>query len=127
MTNSTVYALYNRSRSIAITLSVLMLAEFAGTVRILWVQKNLVFYQTCLLLQLTKHGRYQRSVLATLFVSASKSLDLLSVLGFIIHCILIGLPLFKYFLAFRAGWNRAPLVSLVVRDSSTMYATVVCE
>lgn len=45
-------------------------------------------------------------------------------LGFIVHCTLIGLTLFKYFFALRSGWGRTPLVSLVVRDGSTAYATV---
>ena len=54
-------------------------------------------------------------------------MGLLSILGFIVHCVLIGLMLFKYFLAFRAGWSKAPLVLLVVRDGSTMYATILCE
>ena len=40
---------------------------------------------------------------------------------------LIVLTLFKYFIAVRAGWGRTPLVSLVVRDGSVMYATIVCK
>jgi hypothetical protein len=104
---SRVFALYNRSRSIAFLLSILILMEVAGTVRLLWWRLNTDFYGICLLLQLTRSGRNQ------------------SILCFSVHCMLISLTLFKYFFALRAGWGRTPLVSLVVRDNSTVYATTV--
>lgn len=54
-------------------------------------------------------------------------MGLLSVLGFIVHCILICLTMFKYIIAVRAGWGRTPLVSLIVRDGSTVYGTIFCK
>jgi hypothetical protein len=59
-TKPTVFALYNRSRSIAFLLSILILMEVAGTVRLLWWRLNTDFYGICLLLQLTRSGRNQR-------------------------------------------------------------------
>ncbi|KAI9571814.1 hypothetical protein HD554DRAFT_2299719 [Boletus coccyginus] len=43
---------------------------------------------------------------------------------FTVHFMLISMTLFKYFLARKAGWGRTPLISLVVRDGSTVYATM---
>ncbi|KAF8556762.1 hypothetical protein OG21DRAFT_553100 [Imleria badia] len=104
---SRVFALYNRSRRIAFLLLMLILAETAGTVRILSLRQTNQFHGTCLLIQSSKQSKYQ------------------TILGFTVHCMLITLTLVKYFIAVRAGWGRTPLVSLVVRDGSTVYGTIV--
>jgi len=75
-------------------------------VRVLWRQQHSHFHGTCLLIKGSPSSKYQ------------------TIFGFLIHCILIGLTLIKYFFALRAGWGRAPLVSLVVRDNTTVYATI---
>ena len=59
-TKPTVFALYNRSRSIGFILSILILAEVAGAVRMLRLLHDTDFYGICLLLQVTKDGRIQR-------------------------------------------------------------------
>ncbi|KAF8130278.1 hypothetical protein EV363DRAFT_1432182 [Boletus edulis] len=104
---SRVFALYNRSKRIAFVLLILILTEVGGSARSLWVGHDSGFYGTCLLLAPDKKGTNQ------------------SILGFIVHCALIGLTLFKYCFALRAGWGRTPLVSLVVRDNSTVYITII--
>ncbi|KAG6374060.1 hypothetical protein JVT61DRAFT_4701 [Boletus reticuloceps] len=104
---SRVFALYNRSKRIAFVLLILILTEVGGSVRSLWVGHDSGFYGTCLL------------------VSPDKSAMDQSILGFIVHCTLIGLTLFKYYFALRAGWGRTPLVSLVVRDNTTVYTTII--
>ncbi|KAG6374057.1 hypothetical protein JVT61DRAFT_4697 [Boletus reticuloceps] len=101
-----VFALYNRSRRIAFLVLILILTETGGSVRILWQQQYTDFHGMCLLIKGSLGSKYQ------------------TIFGFIIHCTLIGLTLIKYFFALRAGWGRAPLVSLVVRDNSTVYATI---
>ncbi|KAH0833977.1 hypothetical protein J3R83DRAFT_11195, partial [Lanmaoa asiatica] len=104
---SRIFALYDRSKRVAFLMLILMSMEVAGTVRMLWLSKGIEFYQTCLLLRLDENGSYQ------------------SILGFMVHCVLVGLTLFKYICAFRAGWSRAPLLLLVVRDGSTVYVTII--
>ncbi|KAF8438563.1 hypothetical protein L210DRAFT_2273840 [Boletus edulis BED1] len=104
--NLTVFALYNRSRKVAFLVLILILTETAGSVRILWQQQHADFHGMCLLIKGSLGSKYQ------------------TIFGFVIHCILIGLTLIKYFFALRAGWGRTPLVSLVVRENSTVYATI---
>lgn len=48
-------------------------------------------------------------------------------MGFTVHCTLIGLTWLKYLFAIKAGWGRSPLVSLVIRDSSIVYAAMVSK
>jgi len=104
---SRVFALYNRSKRVALLLSFLILTEAAGMLRMLSIRHTTQFNGTCLLIRGSKDHNYQ------------------SLLGFVVHCTLIGLTWFKYYVALKAGWGRTPLVSLVVRDGSTMYATVI--
>ncbi|KAI9460760.1 hypothetical protein HD554DRAFT_2196738, partial [Boletus coccyginus] len=112
---SRVFALYNRSRKIAFLLSILILMEPGAAVKTILLRKPTDFYGTCLLLRPTSNSTDQRRVLVLL------------VLGLIVHCMLVCMTLFKYFFALRAGWGRTPLVSLVVRDGSTVYATMLYD
>ncbi|KAG6374056.1 hypothetical protein JVT61DRAFT_4696 [Boletus reticuloceps] len=98
-----IFAFYNRSKKVAFLLSTVILMEAAGTARSISLQQTAGFYGTCLLLPLTRNATYQ------------------TILALIVHCTLIGLTLFKYLLASRAGWGKSPLVALVVRHGTIVY------
>ncbi|KAG2034153.1 hypothetical protein BDR03DRAFT_965609 [Suillus americanus] len=99
-----VYALFNRSRRIAIILGSLMTVEYI----ILVVVVGSYFHRIpsipyCIL----SRPPYQIIYHAIAVVTTQSTL--------------LGLALIKPVLARRAGWGRAPLVSLLIRDGTATY------
>lgn len=99
-----VYALFNRSRRIAIILGSLMSLEYI----VLMIVISVSFHRIpsipyCILSKPPSQIMYH-----AIAVVATQST-------------LLGLALIKNILARRAGWGRAPLVSLLIRDGTATY------
>lgn len=99
-----VYALFNRSRRIAIILGSLMSLEYI----VLMIVISISFHRIpsipyCILSKPPSQIMYH-----AIAVVATQST-------------LLGLALIKNILARRAGWGRAPLVSLLIRDGTATY------
>lgn len=83
---TTVFALYNRSRRVAVLLLILILAEVGGSVRMLWLWDAIEIHGTWLLTQLNDSSRDRGWVLALLFAPYLVIMRLISILGFAVHC-----------------------------------------
>ncbi|KAJ8593003.1 hypothetical protein M405DRAFT_635378 [Rhizopogon salebrosus TDB-379] len=99
-----VYALFNRSRRIAILLGLLMILEYIMLVfMVCKYLPGVVIKPYCILSEPPPESVYHITV----------------IMG--TQTTLLGLTLMKHSLAKRAGWGRTPLVSLLIRDGTTAY------
>ncbi|OAX38425.1 hypothetical protein K503DRAFT_691598, partial [Rhizopogon vinicolor AM-OR11-026] len=108
-----VYALFNRSRIIAIILGSQMTVEYILLVVMVGIYfPRITIIPYCLLSAPPYQIVYHTQVL------------LFSTVVLITQATLLGLTLFKHTLAKRAGWGRTPLFSLVVRDGTAAFFIV---
>ncbi|KIK45645.1 hypothetical protein CY34DRAFT_500168 [Suillus luteus UH-Slu-Lm8-n1] len=99
-----VYALFNRSRRIAIILGSLMTLEYIVLIIVIGVSFHRIpSIPYCILSKPPS-----QIITSSIAVVATQST-------------LLGLALIKHILARRAGWGRAPLVSLLIRDGTATY------
>ncbi|KAJ8594130.1 hypothetical protein M405DRAFT_761013 [Rhizopogon salebrosus TDB-379] len=99
-----VYALFNRSRRIAIILGLLMLLEYIMFAVVVGKYfPGIVMMPYCILSKPPFEIVYHTIVILTTQTT------------------LLGLTLMKHILAKRAGWGRTPLVSLLIRDGTTAH------
>ncbi|KAG1759963.1 hypothetical protein EDD22DRAFT_781833, partial [Suillus occidentalis] len=99
-----VYALFNRSRRIAIILGSLMTLEYVVLIIVIGVSFHRIpSIPYCILSKPPS-----QIITSSIAVVATQST-------------LLGLALIKHILARRAGWGRAPLVSLLIRDGTATY------
>lgn len=99
-----VYALFNRSRRIAIVLGSLMTLEY-------------------IILAIVITGYFHRipSIPHCILSKPPYQIIYPTIVAVALQSTLLGLALIKHILARRAGWGRAPLVSLLIRDGMTTY------
>lgn len=99
-----VYALFNRSRRIAIILGSLMSLEYI----VLMIVISVSFHRIPSIPYCILSKPPSQIITSSIAVVATQST-------------LLGLALIKNILARRAGWGRAPLVSLLIRDGTATY------
>lgn len=99
-----VYALFNRSRRIAIILGSLMSLEYI----VLMIVISISFHRIPSIPYCILSKPPSQIITSSIAVVATQST-------------LLGLALIKNILARRAGWGRAPLVSLLIRDGTATY------
>ncbi|KAJ8594131.1 hypothetical protein M405DRAFT_730282, partial [Rhizopogon salebrosus TDB-379] len=105
-----VYALFNRSRRIAILLGLLMMLEYIMLVIVVGkCFPAIVIPPYCILSKPLPESVYLMQV------------SLFSIVILVTQTTILGLTLMKHILAKRAGWGRTPLVSLLIRDGTTAY------
>lgn len=99
-----VYALFNRSRRIVIILGSLMTLEFV-------------------ILVIVVSGYFHRipSIPYCILSKPPHQIIYYAIAVVTTQSTLLGLALIKQILARRAGWGRAPLVSLLIRDGTTTF------
>ncbi|KAG1839328.1 hypothetical protein DFJ58DRAFT_667820 [Suillus subalutaceus] len=99
-----VYALFNRSRHIAILLGSLMTLEY-------------------IILTIVISGYFDKipSIPHCILSKPPYQLIYPAIVAVVLQSTLLGLALTKHILARRAGWGRAPLVSLLIRDGMATY------
>ncbi|KAH0826346.1 hypothetical protein J3R83DRAFT_5301, partial [Lanmaoa asiatica] len=99
-----VFALFNRSRKVGVFLSGLILIELAAAGSNIALCSVMEYFEACILLLPRKE---MASPLAGITVIAQSTI--------------LGMTLFKHFVAVRLGWGRTPLLSLLVRDATSCY------
>ena len=116
-----VYALFNKSRRIAIILGSQMALEYVMLViMVSHYFPRIPFIPYCILAQppyqIIYHTQVSLFYLIYHFANSASSIVVLTT-----QSTLIGLTLIKHILARRAGWGRTPLVSLLIRDGTATY------
>lgn len=122
------FAFYNRSKRIGLLLSLLILSEAMGSIRLLFPWGNPSYHGACLLTLGAKSISMKRHrCIPAVPCRCDAKWVLLSLVVFASNCTLASLTIFKYFFALRAGWGRTPLVSLMIRDVSLTCALMFSE